>query len=104
MVPRGYRPTRPEFSAISRGRRHASKHFSVVYTTASSPRVAIVIPKKVAPTAVARHELKRRIAPLVVAWVANHSHCRVVVYAKAKAAALSPAALRVEIAELLGTL
>lgn len=62
MVPKAHRLNSQEVARVSReGRRGSTGLFSLYTFPAEIPKVAVIIPKKVAKTSVLRHSFKRRV-------------------------------------------
>ena len=98
MLPRIKRLTRADFSAVTQGKRAVTGHFSISYRISKTPKLAIVISKKIAKKAAERHLLKRRISSVLEKSSFLHS---AVVYARAGSPLLSFSELEAEIKELL---
>ena len=103
MLPRARRLSRTGFSALGRARKAQSPHLSLSWSL-DGPHAgaAVVVAKKVAPRAVDRHLLKRRILSVLK----DHPLPRaaLVVFAKPGSATTPFSVLKAELLELLGAL
>ena len=103
MLPRKLRLSREDFGEARGLKRAASPHFSVSYGPArGSGGAAVVVSKKVAKLAVARHLLKRRILSVARPYVATGR--TLVIHVRPAAAALSFPELKSELNSLLGSI
>jgi ribonuclease P protein component len=101
MLPRARRLPRAGFAALSRARRLDSPHFKVAWSLGVRG-CAVVVPKKVAPRAVDRNLLKRRVLALVAARYRDGG--ALVVFAKPGSRGLSMNSIRQELEPLFATL
>src|SRR3989344_5669108 len=65
MLSREHRLSRLDFTALKRGKRATTEHFSCSFRRGAPLRVGIVISKKVAKKATDRHLLKRRMSAII---------------------------------------
>lgn len=105
MFPKKQRISKGTFQNItSKGRRSASEHLTMTKTPIESgvlSRFAVVISKKIAPTAAARNLFRRRIYEALKKSVGNTQSASYIVFAKKNAQTLSFAHLQKEIDELI---
>ncbi len=72
MLPRSLRLTREGFSHYSGLKRTGTPHFSISYgSVPSRGGSAVIVPKKVLASAVARHRVKRQLRALLRSWSAK---------------------------------
>lgn len=72
MLPRSLRLMREGFSHYSGLKRTGTPHFSISYgLVPSDGGSAVIVPKKVIASAVARHQMKRRLRALLRPWSAK---------------------------------
>jgi ribonuclease P protein component len=103
MLPKKNRISRKKFPAANaRGSRVFSPFFSLVsYSSPVETRIAVVVSKKVAKTAVARNTLRRRFYELLAPHIKNLAHpLTVVVYPKLDAIKIPFRDLKIEIGVL----
>lgn len=101
MLPRRLRLTRASFPDTRTSKRVIGDHLSISYGAATPAKagVSVVISKKVAKTAVARHLFKRRIMEIVRSELSNQQY--LIIYARTGAAELSFSKLSMELYTLL---
>jgi len=68
MVKKYHRLARAEFTLYLRGRRYNTLTQTLIHTPTTGFKVAVVVSKKVAPTAVMRNCLRRRLFATVETW------------------------------------
>lgn len=69
MLPKSVRLSRSGFEALYKARRLQTEHFSILYSeTTTLGGSAVVVSKKVATTATARHALKRKVRECIKQW------------------------------------
>lgn len=102
MLPKARRLTRASFAPLSAGKRAVSAHFSITWLPSDKGRAAAVVSKKVAPKAVDRHMLKRRIIDAIAPYADQRR--AFVVYARAGSPTLPYRALKGELDALFSSL
>lgn len=103
MLGKSERLSRTVFSTYFRsGTRFQSPHLTVIYTPAPAPKGAVVVPKKVARSAVARNQIRRRLSHTLTESGVFTTHPGVyIIIAKAGAPECPRRALRTELIQLL---
>jgi ribonuclease P protein component len=75
MLPKAHRLNSQEVeSAVKVGRRASTGLFSLHIVPSSIPKIAVIIPKKVAKTSVLRHKHKRRIVNALMKFPIPAAH------------------------------
>ena len=99
MFPQAKRLTRENFKDITKGKRAATRHFSISYLPSKTEKVAVIVSKKVAQKAVDRHRLKRRVLESIGTNLPKN--VLLLVYTKGGSAELSFFEVKKEVSELL---
>jgi ribonuclease P protein component len=103
MLPKRLRLTRHDFPDARGLKRFQSRHFSLSYgEREASGGTAVVISKKVSPSSVARHLLKRRVISVLRPYVTDSRIF--LIHARPGAAELPSAELTRELISLLGSI
>ncbi len=98
VVPRSSRLSRSSFAEVGkRGKRLSSAHFSLTLSS-TTPGYAVVVSKKVAKLAVARHKLKRKVTAALSSLTLPPG---LIVYPKVSAGTLSVAEIKKELSSVL---
>ncbi|PCI89707.1 ribonuclease P protein component [Candidatus Kaiserbacteria bacterium] len=101
MLPKKQRANKAEVQAASKGgsTKH-STYFTLRKAVNKDLRVAVVVSKKVSPTAVGRNTLKRRVRE-VLRSVSFPTNATYIVYVKKNSQTLTPKEIKKEIQGLL---
>ena len=97
MLPRDRRLRGTELGVL-RGKRFFSEHFSALLTSGTRAAFAVVVPKKVAKSAVLRHKIRRRV---YAALHTSNPKGSLVLFPKASVAVLPMNELAAELEQLL---